>query len=73
VTCEDGRVHLQGATPANGYRVEVEQEGRAIVVQFEREDPEDEVHVRATCVDGRPRFDAEGDRHSRPDDTEGAH
>jgi len=72
VTCDEDRIRLQGATPANGYRVEVEQEDRAIVVQFERDEPEDEVQVRATCVGGRPRFDADGDRASGPHDPEGA-
>ena len=72
MTCTGDRVRLQGATPADGYRVEVEQEGTAVVVQFEREDPDDEVHVRATCIGGRPRFDTEGDRAPSPHDTEGA-
>jgi hypothetical protein len=64
VTCEGDAIHLQGATPANGYRVEVEHEDEAIVVQFERDDPADEVHVRATCVNGRPHFEVEGHRAS---------
>jgi hypothetical protein len=70
VTCDGSLVRLQGATPSNGYRVEVEQEDGAVVVQFERDDPEDEVHVRATCVDGRPRFDVADGRPSRPHDPE---
>jgi hypothetical protein len=68
VTCEGGRVRLQGATPANGYRVEVEQEDGAVVVQFQRDDPEDEVQVRATCVDGQPRFSVADGRPSSPHD-----
>jgi hypothetical protein len=62
VRCQQGTVRLQAATPADGYRVEVEQEDDAVVAQFQREHPEDEVHVRATCVNGTPRFDVEDDR-----------
>jgi hypothetical protein len=73
VTCEGRQIHLQGATPADGWRIEVEQEDDAVVVQLEREDPEGEVHVRATCVNGQPRFDVEGHRPSPlPDPDSGA-
>jgi hypothetical protein len=62
VSCRTGEARLQGATPADGYRVEVEQEDDAVEVQFQREHPEDEVHVRATCVNGQPRFDVDDHR-----------
>ncbi len=59
VRCEPGRVRLLGATPADGYRLEVEQEDDVVQVHFEREHPSDEVQVRARCLNGTPRFDVE--------------
>jgi hypothetical protein len=68
VSCELDRIRLLGATPADGYRLEVEQESEEVQVHFEREDPSDEVQVAARCSQGVPHFDVEqGDRaHEDP-------
>ncbi len=64
VECSSGDIELRGATPADGYRVEVEEEHDAVEVKFSREEPEeDEVKVRATCSGGVPQFQVE-DRRS---------
>jgi hypothetical protein len=63
VSCEPGRIRLLGATPADGYRLELEQEQDKIQVHFAREEPADEVQVAARCSNGTPHFDVEqGDR-----------
>ena len=72
VTCSASGVDLRGATPADGYRVEVEQDGGAIEVMFKRDEPEeDEVKVRATCPGGMPRFEVEDRRSEDSIDAEG--
>ena len=65
VTCSGSGVDLGGATPADGYRVEVEQDGEAVEVMFKRDEPEDEVKVRATCPGGVPDFEVEDRRWER--------
>lgn len=67
VSCEPGRVRLLGASPADGYRLEVEQEDDEVQVHFEREHPSDEVQVRARCVNGTPRFDVETEDRPQQD------
>jgi hypothetical protein len=63
VSCEVDRIRLLGATPSDGYRLEVEQESDEVQVHFEREDPADEVQVVARCSHGVPHFEVEqGDR-----------
>jgi hypothetical protein len=64
VSCGPTRIRLLGATPADGYRVEVEQEEHQVQAHFQREDPADEVQVVAHCAGGLPRFEVEQDDRS---------
>ena len=59
VGCAPGRIQLLGATPNDGYRLEVEQEADTVQVHFQREQPDDEVQVQARCTGGVPHFDVE--------------
>ncbi|MDX6375145.1 MAG: hypothetical protein QOD98_4133 [Nocardioidaceae bacterium] len=64
VSCSSSRIRLLGATPADGYRVEVEQEEHRVQAHFQREDPADEVQVMAHCSGGLPQFEVEQDDRS---------
>lgn len=58
VSCTGQQARLKGATPSDGWSVERgDTSGDNIEVKFEN--GESEVQVRATCVDGVPRFQAE--------------
>ena len=58
VQCKGARALLTSATPNNGYRVEVEHTGsRELEVKFESEARE--YRVKASCLDGQPRYKAE--------------
>lgn len=67
VSCEPSRIRLLGATPADGYRLEVEQESHEVQVHFQREDPADEVQVVAQCTHGVPAFQVEQEDRSHED------
>jgi hypothetical protein len=57
-SCTGGRVALQSASPADGWRVEVGARGpEEVEVTFKKGgDDGSEVQVRARCSGGAPRF-----------------
>lgn len=67
VACTSRTAQLKGTSPADGWHVEVnDASGAEIEVKFERS--ESEVQVKATCVDGVPRFQVESGGESGDDD-----
>ena len=55
--CTGGDISLVAATPSDGFGVEVKDRGPTrLLLEFERKDAEEEIRVRATCVDGSPVF-----------------
>lgn len=58
-SCTDGVLRFVSAQPADGWRVERDDDGD-VNVTFER--AEQEVRVRADCVAGRPEFDVKTER-----------
>ena len=68
VRCVGDRINLQSASPGDGWRVEVATQGPEEVevdltsgVEDDDEGDEREVHVRARCEGGTPRFEVEQD------------
>lgn len=58
VACTGRTAQLRGTSPSDGWHAEVgDTSGSEIEVKFEQN--ETEVQVKATCVDGVPRFQAE--------------
>jgi hypothetical protein len=67
VSCTGRTARLKGTSPSDGWHVEVsDSSGGEVQVKFERE--ESEVQVKATCVGGVPRFQAESGTSSGGDD-----
>ncbi len=61
-SCTGSRVALGSASPANGWRVEVDKRGpEEVEVTFEQGDGGPEVRVRARCVSGAPQFRVDRD------------
>ena len=55
--CTGSAIKLTGASPASGWRYEVDDRGPARVrVEFEAVDEEGEVRVEAVCAGGAPTF-----------------
>lgn len=61
VSCTGGRATFKGASPNNGWSFERgDTSGEEVEVKFSN--GENEVQVKATCVDGVPRFEVESGR-----------
>ena len=55
--CNDERITLVAATPADGYTVEVKDSGPAeLQLEFERAGTAKETRIRAVCLGGSPVF-----------------
>ena len=62
VACTGATLSLVGATPEDGYSVEVEKDGSHLEAKFRRQgEDEREVKVEARCSGGAPRFSVETD------------
>jgi hypothetical protein len=60
VQCNGGAISLQAATPANGYEVEVDEDGpEEVKVEFESE--ETDAEVEAICAGGTAQLHADED------------
>ena len=60
VSCTGSTARVKGASPADGWHVEVDHGvGSEVEVTFHRN--ESEVQVKGTCVGGSPRLEAESD------------